>query len=141
MRLWHYKLIPVLPRQQLLGQWRECCLIAKNIAESGTPNHILVDPVMEYSSDEFLRYCRLIVEEMRRRGYFVNEQALLKHIRYGEEKWKLRMPQGELTMFSNWHTPSYLMQCYYNLQEKYDRGGISNEEWQKIETAVGGEVK
>jgi len=25
MRLWHYKLIPHLPRQQLLGQHRECC--------------------------------------------------------------------------------------------------------------------
>ena len=37
MRLWHKDLIYVLPRQQLLGQWRECCLIAKNIAEKGTP--------------------------------------------------------------------------------------------------------
>lgn len=25
MRLWHKDLIPYLPRQQLLGQWRECC--------------------------------------------------------------------------------------------------------------------
>jgi uncharacterized protein (TIGR02328 family) len=33
MRLWHKDLISVLPRQQLLGQWRECCLIARNIAE------------------------------------------------------------------------------------------------------------
>jgi uncharacterized protein (TIGR02328 family) len=27
MRLWHYKLIPYLPRQQLLGQHRECCAL------------------------------------------------------------------------------------------------------------------
>jgi len=26
----------------------------------------------------------------------------------------------------------YLKQCYYNLQEKYDCGGISEEEWEKI---------
>ena len=39
MRLWHKDLISVLPRQQLLGQWRECCLIARNIAEKNTPNH------------------------------------------------------------------------------------------------------
>lgn len=25
MRLWHEELIPLLPRQQLLGQHRECC--------------------------------------------------------------------------------------------------------------------
>lgn len=26
----------------------------------------------------------------------------------------------------------YLKQCYYNLQEKYDCGGISKEEWMKV---------
>ena len=47
MRLWHKDLIPVLPRQQLIGQWRECCLIAKQISEKGTPNHILVNKIMD----------------------------------------------------------------------------------------------
>ena len=32
MRLWHKDLICVLPKNQLLGQWREVCLIAKEIA-------------------------------------------------------------------------------------------------------------
>ena len=27
MRLWHQALIPYLPRQQLLGQHRECCAL------------------------------------------------------------------------------------------------------------------
>ena len=36
MRLWHKDLIPLLPRQQLVGQWRECCLIAKQIAAKET---------------------------------------------------------------------------------------------------------
>ncbi|WP_288618589.1 pyrimidine dimer DNA glycosylase/endonuclease V, partial [uncultured Weissella sp.] len=27
MRLWHESLIPKLPRQQLLGQHRECCAL------------------------------------------------------------------------------------------------------------------
>ena len=48
MRCWHKDLISVLPKQQLLGQWRECCLIAKNIAEQGTPNHILVNRIFNY---------------------------------------------------------------------------------------------
>ena len=56
MRLWHKELIPYLPRQQLLGQWRECCAIAKSIAETGTPNHVLVNKIMEYPKPHFVLY-------------------------------------------------------------------------------------
>ena len=35
-------------------------------------------------------------------------------------------------LFSKWHNDRYFWQCYYNLQEKYDCGGITEEEWQKI---------
>ena len=48
MRLWHVDLIDVLPRKQLLSQWRECCAIAKSIADKGTPNHILVNKITDY---------------------------------------------------------------------------------------------
>lgn len=30
------------------------------------------------------------------------------------------------------HNKRYLKQCYYNLQEKYDRGIITDVEWKKI---------
>lgn len=40
------------------------------------------------------------------------------------------------------HNDRYLKQCYYNLQEKYDRGIITEEEeWQKIEDLFKSEVK
>ena len=77
MRLWHYKLIPVLPRQQLLGQWRECCLIAKELSENGTPNHILVNPVTKYPINEFLAYWITVENEMLTRGYKVDESKYL----------------------------------------------------------------
>lgn len=48
MRLWHYKLISYLPRQQLIAQWRECCAIANNLASKGTLNHLLVNKITEY---------------------------------------------------------------------------------------------
>ena len=38
------------------------------------------------------------------------------------------------------HNDKYLKQCYYNLQEKYDRGIITKEEWQKIEDKFGDEI-
>jgi uncharacterized protein (TIGR02328 family) len=135
MRLWHWKLIPVLPRQQLLGQWRECCLIAKNIEEQGTPNHILVDPIIEYPDFEFYLYAKRIAKEMKKRGYHINEESFVKHIYYGHEKWKVLNDSYDDPLFEAWHTNEYLKQCYYNLEEKHDRGGISDEEWKKIEEA------
>ena len=130
MRLWHKDLIPVLPKQQLLGQWRECCLIAKNIAEKGTPNHLLVNKIMDYPIDHFCTYCTLICIEMESRGYRADFSRL--------EKWLLQIttdfeaiPYKEL--FKGWHNDRYLTQCYCNLQEKHDCAGISTEEWHKVD--------
>lgn len=126
MRLWHKYLIGVLPRQQLLGQWRECCLIAKNIAEKGTPNHLLVNKVMEYPINEFCDYCNIVLSRMLIRGYNVSE----KSIHCLEDNVDF-CADSDLNMdiFKGWHNDRYLTQCFYNLQEKYDCGGISEEEW------------
>lgn len=56
MRLWHYQLLPYLPKYQLKSQWRECVCIASNIYEHGTPNHILVNAIMDYPIEEFNDY-------------------------------------------------------------------------------------
>ena len=50
MRLWHTSLIPVLPREHLVAQWRECSAIAGKIQTSGTPNHVLVNFIMNYET-------------------------------------------------------------------------------------------
>ena len=133
MRLWHKQLIEVLPRQQLLGQWRECCCIAKNIAENGYPNHILVNKIIDYPISEFCDYCNIVLKEMMARGYHVSERsinALYDHIGF--------MPDSNLNkdIFSRWHNDRYLKQCLYNLQEKYDCGGISRGEYRKVEDKV-----
>ena len=47
MRLWHKDLISVLPREQLVAQWRELSAIAGAIQKNGTPNHGLVNFVLE----------------------------------------------------------------------------------------------
>ena len=38
------------------------------------------------------------------------------------------------------HNDRYLRQCYFNLQEKYDRGIITFDEWRKIKMAMLGEL-
>ena len=133
MRLWHFKLIPVLPRQQLLGQWRECCLIAKELAEKGTPNHILVNPVVQYPLSHFCYYSYTVYKEMKKRGYSVDWQKFSEHLKEKDIAAKTPYVIKYSILFNGWHTDEYFKQCYYNLEEKHDRGGISDEEWQKIE--------
>lgn len=126
MRLWHKELIPVLPKQQLLGQWRECCAIARNISQKGAPNHLLVNKVMDYPIDEFVSYSLEICREMRKRGISCDWRKVNQCFEY----WTYFTLES---VFRGWHNERYLRQCYYNLQEKYDCGGISDEEWKRIE--------
>lgn len=129
MRLWHKDLIPVLPRQQLLAQWRECCCIARNIADNGTPNHILVNKVLKYSMKHFFKYTGLVSVEMNNRGYKC-EWSKFMNIPINYQDGSKYPTYDEL--FEDWHNDRYLRQCFYNLQEKYDCGGITEDEWQKI---------
>ena len=137
MRLWHYKLIPVLPRQHLLAQWRECCAIASNIANKGTPNHLLVNKVLVYSQLHFTVYCNMILEEMHNRNYKVSESSYTRLVE-NLEKSKKYFFQGTAPIinkqiYTGWHNDRYLTQCYNNLQEKWDCGGIPTKEWTKVD--------
>lgn len=132
MRLWHKDLIEVLPRQQLLGQWRECCLIAKEIQTKGTPNHLLVNRIMNYPLDHFYEYSMIVYAEMQKRGYKPNYQSLKKWVSGQNTNF---VPSYRL--FYKWHDNRYLKQCLYNLEEKYDCEGITREEWYKIRMLFG----
>ena len=130
MRLWHKDLISVLPRQQLLGQWRECCLIAKNIVEKGTPNHILVNKIMDYPIEHFIAYTDMVKDEMKKRGYRCDTSRFTKWLQW--EQFKI-YPSN---IFADWHNDRYLNQCFYNLQEKYDCSGINETEYELIKRKV-----
>ena len=132
MRLWHKDLISVLPRQQLLSQWRECCCIARNIAVNGTPNHLLINKVLEYPKWHFMEYSLIVCMEMERRGYKVNRKNFFKWFDLIEEK-SIKYEIKRERLFIGWHNERYFLQCYYNLQEKYDCGGITEEEWKLIQ--------
>lgn len=131
MRLWHYKLIPVLPKEMLVSQWRECIAI-KRQWEKGTLKHRLVSYVMDYDKIKFKHYVNLICGEMAKRNikYQVKFHEEIDDF-CGEDIWFEFYPE---------HNDRYLKQCYYNLQEKYDRGIITEEEWKKVEDLIGKEV-
>lgn len=132
MRLWHKDLIPVLPRQQLLGQWRECCAIMANIAKKGTPNHVLVNKIIEYPCTHLYVYAIYVCDTMYDRGcrcdFSKFEKSFLSV--FGDYNPFLISVHD---LFPGWMNDRYLTQNYYNLQEKYDCGAITDEEWARIE--------
>lgn len=138
MRLWHYELLTVLPRQQLLSQWRECCCIAKNIYENGTPNHILVNKINNYPSIDFDLYTIFVYDEMKRRGYKCDMHKYTKYRPHLSDLNPDEVMQANkgYQIFKYWHDERYLKQCFYNLQEKYDCDGISEADWEVIYYSV-----
>ena len=128
MRLWHVNLIPALPKQHLVSQWRELSAIAGAIQKNGTPNHVLVNFVLDYDYDHFISYAKYVREEMSCRGIRTmdsvwNKITSLKpnyHFLPLEEIYKEKMDN------------LYLKICYYNLFEKYLCGMFSEEEYLPI---------
>lgn len=128
MRLWHYKLIPYLPKAMLVSQWRECIAI-KRQWEKGTLKHRLVSYVMDYDKALFYEYTLKVFDEMKSR----NIKFKYKYI---DEIFEFCFPKGYKIMFVSIykeHNEKYLKQCLYNLQEKADREIINKEEWKIIE--------
>ena len=132
MRLWSKQLIHVLPRQQLVAQWRECSAIAGNILTKGIPNHILVNKIMDYPIDHFITFTARVHGEMTMRGYRTTKTVWDK-IEKLNPNWQT-VDFNEL--FKNWMDNTYLTVCYWNLVEKYQCGGISQEEWDKIKNFI-----
>lgn len=122
MRLWHVSLIPYLPKKQLLGQWRECCAIAKSIEVNGTPNHMLVNQIMDYPKEDFNTYAEAVADEIEKRGYKVDRHRFYAHR-------KSDSIRDINKIFIPWHTNIYLRICMANLLEKYRCHGISTTEW------------
>lgn len=131
MRLWNYKLIPVLPNKMLVSQWRECIAI-KRQWEKGTLKHRLVSYVMGYDKNYFLSYVFDIMGEMNNRS-----------IKFQKKYWNEMRDFGGMLGCYHYkeHNDRYLKQCYYNLQEKADRGIITKEEWKKIEDRFKNEIE
>ena len=129
IRLWHKMMIDVLPREQLVAQWRECSSIAGSIDKHGTPNHLLVNFVCDYPYDHFITYTKLIRDEMTRRGYRTMDSVWNKIVALKPD-WKSVVLHD---LYKEKMNDDYFTICYYNLREKWLCGGISNEDWEKIE--------
>ena len=129
MRLWHYKIIPFLPDLQLIAQWRELNSIFKK-----QDKHILINYVYEYEKRHLFAYTQMVLTEMANRGFIVRNFGNL-----GEYFNCSAMSLTDFSIknpFPKHHNNRYLLQNFYNLQEKYDRGqkGFGYEVYNKMRT-------
>ncbi len=116
MRLWHEKLIKVLPRQQLLGQHRECCALRGN---GFGKKHSTIQYVFNYSPYKLYQYHMLIISEMEKRGYKPNE--LWKDCLYRGKSCNAYIHLEKLEKTSPIyieHDNKYLKECLDNLKNK-----------------------
>ena len=128
MRLWHKDLIDVLPNQMLVAQWRELSAIVGKINRVGSPNHRLVNLVLDYDKSEFWEYTNRIYKEMKKRKMKPSSEVYKKIANYCEF-----LNDKPTNLFEGWHNKRYLKQCYHNLEEKHDRGIVDDADWEKIE--------
>lgn len=124
----------------MIAQWCECCAIASNIRNKGTPNHLLVNKVLS-SRGDFYSYCNIIVGELKRRNYKVSEKAMKTCFDNILSCNNFETNSTHFEIFPEWHNKRYLKQCLFNIQEKYDCGGIPENEWEKIEEKFGEYLK
>ncbi len=125
MRLWHEALIPLLPRQQLLGQHRECCALRG--MGWGKP-HATVNYVFKHPKEWLYCYHIKVMKEMLLRGYrpdmkwynMAYQGQNLPQIRYTPENHpdisELNQKFQEQTYVE--HDSQYLKECIQNLNQK-----------------------
>lgn len=132
MRLWHWRLLPYLPKSQLIAQWREL-----NSIYVKQDKHILINYIYEYDRVHLLAYSLLVMNELQARDIEVrsldNFSEYFKNTRL--------LSAGNLEKFEPFpehHTRRYELQCFANLQEKYDRGqsDFSDEVYERLRKFV-----
>ena len=124
MRLWHEKLIPYLPRQQLLGQHRECCALRGN---GWGRKHATIDYVFKHDPMWLAAYHFKVLNKMYQRGYNFNDLWSDRYYRgqhcspYTETP-QLRFQFREAYLFRDTvypeHNDEYLKECLNNLERK-----------------------
>ena len=116
MRLWHEDLIEKLPRQQLLGQHRECAALRG--AGWGRP-HSVVNYVFDYSPYKLYQYHMLVIDEMKNRGY--NPDPLWENPLYRGKKVDAYQNLDKINLtypIYPEHDDKYLKECLENLSDK-----------------------
>ena len=116
MRLWHEQIIHLLPKNQLLGQHRECCALRGN---GWNKKHKTVDYVFTYSPYNLFIYHSKIMDEMEKRGYRVSREWRDKNYRGQKADSYSNLEEINIsTPIYKEHNNEYLLECIENLAGK-----------------------
>lgn len=116
MRLWHEQIIHLLPKNQLLGQHRECCALRGN---GWNKKHKTVDYVFTYSPYNLFIYHSKIMDEMEKRGYRVSREWRDKNYRGQKAESYSNLEETNIsTPIYKEHNTEYLQECIENLATK-----------------------
>ena len=116
MRLWHEQIIHLLPKNQLLGQHRECCALRGN---GWNKKHRTVDYVFKYSPYNLFIYHSKIMDEMEKRGYRVSREWRDKNYRGQKAESYSNLEETNISSpIYKEHNDEYLQECIENLAGK-----------------------
>lgn len=120
MRLWPLAILNQLPRQQLLGQHRECCALR---GKGWGRKHSTVDYVFEYPHWWLYVYHYEVMREMIYRGYSVdinwlNELYRGRSLGIDESLRTESIRNIRLDSIYPEHNETYLNECIANLARK-----------------------
>ena len=116
MRLWHEQIIHLLPKNQLLGQHRECCALRGN---GWNKKHKTVDYVFTYSPYNLFIYHSKIMDEMEKRGYRVSTEWRNKNYRGQKAESYSNLEETKISSpIYKEHNNQYLQECIENLATK-----------------------
>lgn len=140
MRIWSKRLITsgVLPTKQLKAMRYE---LGDMIKQYPNIKHSLVKFANNYDCAYLGQYFILVCRELDKRGINKNISYDTNIISIVLEKSKFNDDIYFKECTFDEDNCEYFDICYYNLYEKYLRGIITKEEWQKIEDLIGGEIK
>ncbi|MBO6031771.1 MAG: hypothetical protein J6Q22_09985 [Prevotella sp.] len=147
VRLWPLAILDQLPRQQLLGQHRECCALRGN---GWGRKHSTVDYVFLHHPYFLVEYHKEVMREIERRGYMIRDKNWWncsyrgKKLGYSEgmkfEVWYgfIIYPNPFDKRIYPEHDEKYLDECISNLAVK---GVILNRQRAISNMAMRGELK
>lgn len=120
MRLWHYSFLSILPKQQLVGQWRELMAIF-----SGKVISPLVNYVYKYDKLDWAIYIELLLRQYKLNN--IKIKSFDKYYSYvSEDNWllarELVSKDQNVSCFNQHQNDEYLKICCWNLLWKIIRG-------------------
>lgn len=129
MRIWSKKLIKVLPDKQLKAMRYE---LGDMIKQYPNIKHPLVKFANNYDIVYLYSYFRGVCKEMKNKNIRMNEDYNLNIAVLIAFKTNVDDIDWSNVVFKE-DDEEYLTICKWNLYEKYIRGTITKEEWEKIE--------